>query len=266
MNRTDGAFSPGCDAPAVARIVCASRPRCSPPRPGPITRSSPPTSPSRPATTRRARARTRRAGPRSPIRGPDTDDVKKTIGHFARGCWRTPRRCRTASRSSTWRTRARPTRASVSPSHGSTCSAGRSRAREKGRIYNQELLARRGGTARHHRRHRARQDLPDRAVLRAHQRRLRARRHPRRPPAIAGIGDIQIPHLGFTLYGTVQGRNFTRGPTSCSLKVSTGDGFAYDHPVRGQRTAPSTYTPTGCEKVPFKPTFDMSGGLPRHHG
>ena len=32
------------------------------------------------------------------------------------------------------------------------------------------------------------------------------------PRSIAGIGDIQIRHLGFTLYGTVQGRNFTRGP------------------------------------------------------
>ena len=79
------------------------------------------------------------------------------------------------------------------------------------------------------------------------------------PRSIAGIGDIQIRRLFFTLYGTVQGRNYTRGPTSCSLKVSTGEAFAYDHPgaVTG---APSTYTPTGCEKLPFKPTFDMRVG------
>ena len=50
------------------------------------------------------------------------------------------------------------------------------------------------------------------------------------PRTLLGIGDIQIRRLKFTLFGTVQGRRFTRGPTSCSLKVSTGEGEAYDHP------------------------------------
>ena len=79
------------------------------------------------------------------------------------------------------------------------------------------------------------------------------------PRTLLGIGDIQIRRLKFTLFGTVQGRRFTRGPTSCSLKVSTGEGEAYDHP--GFVTGPSdSYTPTDCDKLPFAPTFAMSVG------
>ncbi len=79
------------------------------------------------------------------------------------------------------------------------------------------------------------------------------------PRTLLGIGDIQIRHLQFTLFGTVQGRRFTRGPTSCSLKVSTGEGEAYDHP--GFVAGPSdSYTPTECDKLPFAPTFAMSVG------
>jgi hypothetical protein len=79
------------------------------------------------------------------------------------------------------------------------------------------------------------------------------------PRTLFGVGDIQIRHLEFTLFGTVQGRRFTRGPTSCSLKVSTGEGEAYDHP--GFVAGPSdSYTPTDCDKLPFAPTFAMSVG------
>jgi hypothetical protein len=79
------------------------------------------------------------------------------------------------------------------------------------------------------------------------------------PRTLLGIGDIQIRRLKFTLFGTVQGRNFTRAPTSCSLKISTGEGEAYDHP--GFVAGPSdSYTPTECDKLPFAPTFAMSVG------
>ena len=85
------------------------------------------------------------------------------------------------------------------------------------------------------------------------------------PRTIAGIGEIQIRRLKFTLFGTVQGRNFTRGPTSCSLKVSTGEGEAYDHP--GFVSGPAdSYTPTDCDKLPFHPTFAMSVGEPGKTG
>ena len=79
------------------------------------------------------------------------------------------------------------------------------------------------------------------------------------PRNLFGVGDIQIRRLKFTLFGTVQGRRFTRGPTSCSLKVSTGEGEAYDHPGFVQGPSDS-YTPTNCDKLPFAPTFDMSVG------
>ena len=79
------------------------------------------------------------------------------------------------------------------------------------------------------------------------------------PRNLFGVGDIQIRRLKFTLFGTVQGRRFTRGPTSCSLKVSTGEGEAYDHPGFVQGPSDS-YTPTNCDKLPFAPTFAMSVG------
>jgi hypothetical protein len=79
------------------------------------------------------------------------------------------------------------------------------------------------------------------------------------PRDIDGAVNIQITRLSFTLFGTVQGRNFTRGPTSCTLKVSTGEAFGYEHtdPVSGPS---DSYTPTNCEALPFKPTFAMSVG------
>jgi hypothetical protein len=75
------------------------------------------------------------------------------------------------------------------------------------------------------------------------------------------VGDTQITRLAFTLFGKVQGRNFTRGPTSCTLHTSTGEVIGYDDstPVTGP-APPSSYTPTGCDKLPFKPTFKMSVG------
>jgi hypothetical protein len=79
------------------------------------------------------------------------------------------------------------------------------------------------------------------------------------PRTLFGIANVQIRRLKFTLFGTVQGRRFTRGPTSCTLKVSTGEGEAYDHP--GFVSGPSdSYTPTDCDKLPFAPTFAMSVG------
>ena len=79
------------------------------------------------------------------------------------------------------------------------------------------------------------------------------------PRTLFGIGDIQIRRLKFTLFGTVQGRKFTRAPTSCSLKTSIGEGEAYDHPGFAS-SQPDSYTPTNCDKLPFAPTFAMSVG------
>lgn len=193
----------------------------------------------------------------------NTDDIKKTVGHFAAGMLANPEavpHCKQelyladACPADT-RIGESVARIQVLPPAGPVLE-------EKGRIYNQELLADEAGRL---------GIIVDTAPAKTF---LTAPFYVRTtgdggldgilddlPRSIAGVGDIQVLHLGFTLYGTVQGRNFTRGPTSCTLKVSTGDGYAYDHPgpISGPAT-PSTYTPTGCEKLPFKPTFDMRVG------
>src|SRR5205823_5750104 len=58
---------------------------------------------------------------------------------------------------------------------------------------------------------------------------------------------IQITRLSFTLYGQVQGRNYTRAPTSCTPHTSTGEAYAYDHPEPAFGPS-STLAPTGCDK------------------
>ena len=56
--------------------------------------------------------------------------------------------------------------------------------------------------------------------------------------------NTQIKQLSFTLFGTVNGRKFTRGPTNCSLHVSTGEAFGYDDPTPVTDGPTSSYTPT----------------------
>jgi hypothetical protein len=192
---------------------------------------------------------------------PNTDDVKKTIGHFAPGMLANPEAVPHCKQELWLADQCPPdTRIGESVAKVHVFPPAGPVLTEPGRIYNQELLEGEAGRL---------GIIVDTSPTKTW---LTAPFYVRTdgdhgldgildnlPRAIAGIGDIQIVHLGFTLYGTVQGRNFTRGPTSCSLKVSTGEAFAYDHPgaVTG---APSTYTPTGCENLPFKPTFDMTVG------
>jgi hypothetical protein len=192
----------------------------------------------------------------------NTDDIKKTIGHFAPGMLANPEAVPHCKQELYLADACPPdtrigesvARIHVLPPAGPVLT-------EPGRIYNQELLGDEAGRL---------GIIVDTAPTKTF---LTAPFHVRTngdygldgtldnlPRSIAGIGDIHIVHLGFTLYGNVQGRNFTRGPTSCSLKTSTGSGFAYDHPGPIGGAPPSSYTPTGCEKLPFKPTFDMSVG------
>jgi hypothetical protein len=81
-----------------------------------------------------------------------------------------------------------------------------------------------------------------------------------------GVGNTQIKQLSFTLFGTVNGRKFTRGPTNCSLHVSTGEASGYDDttPVKGSATP--SYTPTNCDKLPFGPTFAITVGSKDSNG
>jgi hypothetical protein len=75
-----------------------------------------------------------------------------------------------------------------------------------------------------------------------------------------GVGNTQIKHLSFTLFGVVNGRKFTRGPTNCSLHVSTGEATGYADPTPVTDGPTSSYTPTNCDKLPFKPTFSIAVG------
>ena len=143
---------------------------------------------------------------------PNTDDVKKTIGHFAPGMVANPEavpHCKQelyladACPADT-RIGESVARIHVLPPAGPVIE-------EPGRIYNQELLGDEAGRL---------GIIVDTAPTKTF---LTAPFHVRTngdygldgmlddlPRTIAGIGDIQVVHLGFTLYGTVQGRNYTR--------------------------------------------------------
>jgi hypothetical protein len=186
-----------------------------------------------------------------------TEDVKKTIGHFAAGMIANPEavpHCPQAM----YLADACPadTRIGEAEAVVSTFPATLPVV-EKGRIYNQELLGSEAG------RLGIIVDSPTGKLFLTAPFFVRTNGDfgldgilddiPRLTPA------TQITKLSFTLYGTVNGRNYTRAPTSCSRKTSTGEAYGYEHnePVSGPS---SSYTPTGCDKLPFKPTFAISAG------
>jgi hypothetical protein len=74
------------------------------------------------------------------------------------------------------------------------------------------------------------------------------------------VGNTQIDKLSFTLFGIVNGRKFTRAPTNCALHVSTGEAIGYDDPTPVTNGPVSSYTPTNCDKLTFKPSFSMTVG------
>jgi hypothetical protein len=185
-----------------------------------------------------------------------TDDVKKTIGHFAPGLLANPEavpHCPQAL----YLADACPADTRIGEAEGDIQAFPAPAVTEHGRIYNQELLEDEGGrlgiildTA------------PSKTFLTA-------------PFYVRSNGDygldgildnisrvapgLQITRLSFTLYGQVNGRNYTRAPTSCALHTSSGEAYAYDHPEPAFGPSDS-YTPTGCDKLPFKPGFTMSVG------
>ena len=69
--------------------------------------------------------------------------------------------------------------------------------------------------------------------------------------------DLQVAALAFVLTGTTN--KYVRNPTSCVAGTATGQAIGYDDPtvVDGP---PYTFTPTGCETVPFTPTVSMQIG------
>jgi hypothetical protein len=178
--------------------------------------------------------------------------VKKTIGHFAPGLLANPEAVPHCAQE-LWVADACPADTLI----GSSQAVINGLVVEPGRIYNQELLADEAGRL---------GIIVDAATGKLF---LTAPFYVRTTGdyGLDGILDdiprltpgTQITKLSFTLFGTVNGRNFTRGPTSCSLKVSTGEAFGYEHNVSVGGPS-SSYTPTKCEALPFKPTFDMRVG------
>jgi hypothetical protein len=183
-----------------------------------------------------------------------TEDVKKTIGHFAPGLLANPEavpHCPQAqylADNCPADTRIGDAEADIQVFPGPPVT-------ERGRIYNQELLEDEAGRL---------GIIIDTAPSKSF---LTAPFFVRTDGGLDGVLDdiprvapgVQVTRLSFTLYGTVGGKNYTRGPTSCSLKVSTGEAFGYEHTesVGGPSTS---YTPTGCDALPFKPTFAISVG------
>jgi hypothetical protein len=183
-----------------------------------------------------------------------TEDVKKTIGHFAPGLLANPEavpHCPQAL----YLADACPADTLI----GSSQAVVNGLVTENGRIYNQELLGGEAGRL---------GIIVDASTGKLF---LTAPFYVRTDGdyGLDGILDdiprltpgTQITKLSFTLFGKAQGRNFTRGPTSCSLKISTGEAFGYEHDVSVSGPS-SSYTPTECYRLPFKPTFAISAGSP----
>jgi hypothetical protein len=185
-----------------------------------------------------------------------TEDVKKTIGHFAPGLLANPEAVPHCPQD-LYLADACPPETRIGDAEADIQVFPGPPVTEHGRIYNQELLGSEAGrlgiiidTA------------PSKSFLTAP---FYVRTHS--DFGLDGVLDdiprvapgVQVTRLSFTLYGTVGGRNFTRGPTSCSVKVSSGEAFGYEHTdsVAGPT---DSFTPTGCEKLSFEPTFAISVG------
>jgi hypothetical protein len=186
-----------------------------------------------------------------------TEDVKETIGHFAPGLLANPEAVPHCPQS-LYLVDACPADTRIGDAEAQIDTFPLTLpVIEKGRIYNQELLGSEAG------RLGIIVDTTPKSFLTA-------------PFYVRSDGDYgldgvldditrltpgtQITRLSFTLYGVVNGRKFTRGPTNCSLHVSTGEAIGYDDPTPVKDGPASSYTPTNCDKLPFKPTFSIAVG------
>jgi hypothetical protein len=194
-----------------------------------------------------------------------TEDVKKAIGHFAPGMLANPEGVPHCPES-LFLADACPADTLIGSAGGEIDALPNTRAivSVHGRIYNEELLADEAGrlgiildtaptktwmTAPFYVRSKGDYGLD--GILDNLTRSL---------TGIGSVGNTQIDRLSFTLFGTVNGRRFTRAPTNCALHVSTGEVYGYDDPTPVADAPPSSYTPTNCAKLPFKPTFAMTVG------
>jgi hypothetical protein len=82
------------------------------------------------------------------------------------------------------------------------------------------------------------------------------------PNTTLAMGDTTINSQDITLYGTAPGtgKPFMRNPTSCTPKTSSFSAVPYSGATGSFQTAP--FVPTGCENLPFSPTFSARMGSP----
>jgi hypothetical protein len=73
-------------------------------------------------------------------------------------------------------------------------------------------------------------------------------------------GDTVINEVSLTLNGLAGGQPFMTNPTSCKVATTSvdADSYASQTPVSGS----NAFTPTDCDKLPFKPEITASMGAP----
>ena len=71
------------------------------------------------------------------------------------------------------------------------------------------------------------------------------------PNQLDGI-DAILTHLNLRIDGMVDGKTFTRNPTSCSPATTTVTVDSYESPTTST-TGQSSFTPTGCGTLPYAP-------------
>jgi hypothetical protein len=84
---------------------------------------------------------------------------------------------------------------------------------------------------------------------------------PKTSQTTLGEADVHLKSLNLTLNAASGKGPFISNPSSCQPAVTTVDVTSYDSPGINSKSA--TYTPTGCDKVPFSPkvTLKATGDL-----
>jgi hypothetical protein len=72
-------------------------------------------------------------------------------------------------------------------------------------------------------------------------------------------GEIRITSQTLTLSGEIAGQGFMRNPTSCQEAVTRFDAVSHSDETA---TGEASFTPTGCENLPFAPAFSATIGAP----
>jgi hypothetical protein len=84
------------------------------------------------------------------------------------------------------------------------------------------------------------------------------------PRSVGGV-PVTITGLQMTIYGTVDGKPFTRNPTSCGPATTQLQVSSYGSPSTPVSSS-SSFTPTGCAQLPFSPQLAASAAVGSYDG